>query len=102
MWEDFQALAENPGSGYALSRSKLWALFALGELYSSRAIPRGKRYPGLDYFAKATRVLRVVCERPSLDAIELRLLLVSKLRALVHGLSSLTRNSPRGHLLSLY
>lgn len=56
--------------------SKLWAIFAIGELYSVRRIPPGKIYPGLAYFAKATRSLRVICERPRLDGIETRLLLV--------------------------
>lgn len=57
-------------------KSKLWAIFAIGELYSTRRMPPGKIYPGLAYFAKATRSLRVICERPRLDGIETRLLLV--------------------------
>lgn len=60
-------------------QSKLWAVFAIGELYAARTFMAGSIFPGLHYFAKATRMLHVLPERPSIDAIEIRLLLVSAL-----------------------
>ncbi|TLS27031.1 hypothetical protein PpBr36_04085 [Pyricularia pennisetigena] len=52
-----------PGSGDSITRSKLWVLFAIGEMYSCLLCP-------------GTRVLRIVSERPSIPEVELRLLLV--------------------------
>ncbi len=69
---------QNPDSLTRLVRSKLLALFAIGELYSVRVVNKGNDYPGMLYFAKATKAVYIVCERPQFDAIELRLLLVSK------------------------
>ncbi|KAF4422089.1 positive activator of transcription [Fusarium acutatum] len=34
-----------------------------------------KNFPGMAYFARATRILRIISERPRIDAIEIRLLL---------------------------
>lgn len=67
---------QDPESTSSLFKSKLLGLFAIGELYSVRMVNKGEDYPGLSYFAKATRGISIVCERPRLDAIELRLLLV--------------------------
>lgn len=58
-------------------KSKLWAVFAIGELYATRTFVAGSAFPGLHYFAKATKMLKITPERPSLIAIELRLLLAS-------------------------
>lgn len=55
---------------------KLRALFALGDLCSSRFVPAGQQFPGLSHFAQATRILSYLGERPTLDLIETRLLLV--------------------------
>ncbi|KAF7537799.1 hypothetical protein G7054_g3477 [Neopestalotiopsis clavispora] len=55
--------------------AKMWALFALGELYSSRCIQRDDVFPGLSAFSYASQVLRVVSERPVLDVVEALLLL---------------------------
>ncbi|KAK4187649.1 fungal-specific transcription factor domain-containing protein [Podospora australis] len=54
---------------------KLRALFALGELCSSRFVPPGQDFPGIGNFAQATKILNYLCERPTLDFIEIRLLL---------------------------
>ncbi|GAB1315545.1 hypothetical protein MFIFM68171_05755 [Madurella fahalii] len=54
---------------------KLRALFALGELCSSRFVPPGREFPGLSHFAQATKMLNYLGERPTLDFIEIRLLL---------------------------
>lgn len=56
---------------------KLWILFALGELYTSRGYGGDiSLFPGVRYFAQATRILSVPSERPNIDAVETRLLLV--------------------------
>ncbi|KAF2152725.1 hypothetical protein K461DRAFT_268623 [Myriangium duriaei CBS 260.36] len=58
------------------STYKLWSLFALGELYTSRGYGREMiRFPGVNYFAQATRTLSVPSERPRIDSVETRLLL---------------------------
>lgn len=56
---------------------KLWALFALGEAYSSRTqCTSDDAFPGLLYFARASRMFRGARERPQIDIIEVLLLLV--------------------------
>ncbi len=56
---------------------KLWALFALGEAYSSRTSSiSDDNFPGLAYFARASRVLRNLRERPQIGTVEILLLLV--------------------------
>ncbi|KAK5659345.1 hypothetical protein OQA88_1438 [Cercophora sp. LCS_1] len=54
---------------------KLRALFALGELCSSRFVPPGHEFPGIGHFAQATKILNYLTERPTLDFIEIRLML---------------------------
>ncbi|KAK4445293.1 fungal-specific transcription factor domain-containing protein [Podospora aff. communis PSN243] len=54
---------------------KLRALFALGELCSSRFVPPGHEFPGLAHFGHATKILNYLGERPTLDFIEIRLIL---------------------------
>jgi proline utilization trans-activator len=81
---------------------KLRALFALGDLCSSRFVPAGQQFPGLGHFAQATRILSYLGERPTLDLIEIRLLLVGG-----HWVSSnlgrpiYSANRFRGSLVSL-
>lgn len=56
---------------------KLWALFALGEAYSSRTQSMSEdTFPGLLYFARASRMFRGARERPQIEIIEVLLLLV--------------------------
>lgn len=62
--------------------AKMWALFALGELYSTRCIQRDDVFPGLSAFSYASQVLRVVSERPVLDVVEALLLLVRTTKTL--------------------
>ncbi|KAK1978299.1 fungal-specific transcription factor domain-containing protein [Colletotrichum cereale] len=66
---------QNPAESDSLLKSKLWALFAIGAMYSTRSATSEKHFPGMGYFARATRVLRIVSERPRIDVVELRLLL---------------------------
>ncbi|RSL47265.1 hypothetical protein CEP53_009999 [Fusarium sp. AF-6] len=73
--EGLEQTIQNPHSTDSLLKSKLWALFAIGEMYSTRTAAKEKNFPGMRYFARATRVLRIISERPRIDAVEIRLLL---------------------------
>ena len=57
---------------------KLRALFGLGELCSAKFVAPGKEFPGLAHFAQATRILNYLGERPTLDFVEIRLILVGR------------------------
>lgn len=69
---------ESTGASY-ITRAKMWALFAIGELRSSRCPSSANNIPGLAYFSAASNAIRMVNERPQLDVIETALLLVSSL-----------------------
>ncbi|KAH7490962.1 hypothetical protein FOMA001_g3877 [Fusarium oxysporum f. sp. matthiolae] len=58
-----------------LSICKLYALFALGEVYSTRTYPSEDKFPGIAYFVSATRMLRVLSEQPRLECVEIILML---------------------------
>ncbi|KAK7429421.1 hypothetical protein QQZ08_004013 [Neonectria magnoliae] len=73
--EGLEQTIQNPHSSDSLLKSKLWALFAIGEMYSTRTAAVESNFPGMGYFARATRVLRIISERPRIDAVEIRLLL---------------------------
>ncbi|KAH7126141.1 fungal-specific transcription factor domain-containing protein [Dactylonectria macrodidyma] len=73
--EGLELAIQNPQSSDSLMKSKLWALFAIGEMYSTRTPAVETNFPGMGYFARATRVLRIVSERPRIDTVEIRLLL---------------------------
>lgn len=56
---------------------KLLALFAIGEVYSTRTQSVSEdTFPGLVYFARASRILRESNERPQVEIVECTLLLV--------------------------
>lgn len=59
------------------STAKMWALFAIGELRSSKCLSVNNNFPGLAYFAVASDAIRMINERPQLEVIETLLLLVS-------------------------
>ena len=72
-------LALQGGSTHdSLTTCRLWALFALGVLHSSKVPARGHCFPGLAYFAQATRLLRFLSERPGVEHMEVLLLLVRR------------------------
>ncbi|KAF7624676.1 hypothetical protein AFLA_009917, partial [Aspergillus flavus NRRL3357] len=73
--EELEYITKSNTSPCFLTKSKLWALFAIGEIYATRSSVRGKEFPGIKYFAKAMRVLSVVSERPNCDMVEIWLLL---------------------------
>ncbi|KAH7203100.1 fungal-specific transcription factor domain-containing protein [Fusarium redolens] len=58
-----------------IAKAKMWALFALGELRSSKCLSSSKGLPGLAYFAVASDTIRMINERPQLDVIETILIL---------------------------
>lgn len=60
-----------------IAQCKLYAMFAIGELYSFRLRSCDEDFPGLAYFSKASRMLGSVHERPDLEVVETTLLLVS-------------------------
>jgi proline utilization trans-activator len=62
-----------------IAKAKMWALFALGELRSSKCLSSSKGLPGLAYFAVASDTIRMINERPQLDVIETILILVGYL-----------------------
>lgn len=74
----YQNLASGvPGVQDTVYGYKLWALFALGEVYSCRTPASSPdHFPGLAYFSQACRILREFRERPLFDDIEVFLLLV--------------------------
>jgi proline utilization trans-activator len=74
--ENLELAIKNQGRGDRLHICRLLALFALGELYSTKTAARDGSFPGLDYFARATKMAGVPAERPRMDAIEIILLLV--------------------------
>lgn len=64
----------DPTWGGSVLRCKFWALFAIGELYAAKvAFIQG--YPGMAYFAQASKMLGFFEERPGMDSIETFLLL---------------------------
>lgn len=54
---------------------RLWALFALGVLFSTKVPSHGHRFPGLAYFAQASKLIGIVSERPRIEHMEVLLLL---------------------------
>lgn len=68
-------MSVDPSWGGPALRSECWVLFALGELYVTKFISNTS-YPGLAYFAQASKMLGYLDERPGLDSIETLLLLV--------------------------
>lgn len=59
-------------------RCKFWALFAIGELYTTK-VASSQGYPGMSYFAQASKIHGYFEERPGMDYIETFLLLVSEI-----------------------
>lgn len=66
----------NPAACDQLFKCKLWAIFALGDVFSARTVSSEGCFPGLAYFARASRIMQVMGERPRIDSIEILILLV--------------------------
>jgi proline utilization trans-activator len=74
--QELERAIQNHSQTGLLSKSKLWAVFAIGEIYTTRHSTLERGFPGLHYFCKAMNILRIVSERPSVDMVEIQLLLV--------------------------
>lgn len=72
--EEFEQSLGQAQSMGALRQNKFWALFAIGKMYTART--SSETFPGLEYFAKASRVLSIMSERPIIEMVETWLLLV--------------------------
>ncbi|KAL4792174.1 fungal-specific transcription factor domain-containing protein [Aspergillus venezuelensis] len=72
---ELETVIQSDQSPSSLIKSKLWGLFAIGEMYATRSAIGGKAFPGLHYFSKAMNILRIVSERPSVEMIEVQLIL---------------------------
>lgn len=77
LWALLDRFVEAPASLDLLSKSKIYALLALGEVYSSRCEVFTSNVPGLGFFSLAFKAYGYLLERPCLDSIETSLLLVS-------------------------
>ncbi|QKX60071.1 uncharacterized protein TRUGW13939_07213 [Talaromyces rugulosus] len=73
--QELERTIQNHSQTGLLSKSKLWAVFAIGEIYTTRHSALERGFPGLHYFCKAMNILRIVSERPSVDMVEIQLLL---------------------------
>ncbi|KAE8383721.1 fungal-specific transcription factor domain-containing protein [Aspergillus bertholletiae] len=69
-----QAITD-PSTCDLISSCKLHALFALGEAYSTRSSQPDNTFPGMVYYANATRMLRLLSEQPRTDCIEIMIIL---------------------------
>lgn len=74
--QEVESAMHNRSQIALVMKSKLWVAFAIGEMYTTRMSASERAFPGLHYFCKATNVTRMVSERPSVDMVEIQLLLV--------------------------
>lgn len=74
--EDLERTINGAGAVDKLLSAKLLALFALGEVYSTRVAAKEASFPGLTYFTQACKLATIPAERPTTHAVEVALLLV--------------------------
>lgn len=79
VWELLEQSLQAPHIVDSISHCKLMALLALGELYSSCCQAQETATPGLAFFSHASKAYGLLQERPSVDTVEVSLLLVSRL-----------------------
>ncbi|KAI0010459.1 fungal-specific transcription factor domain-containing protein [Xylariaceae sp. FL0662B] len=72
--DGWEQISRDPSRGAPILRCRYWALFAIGELYTTKSIGAGG-FPGLAYFAQASKALGYLDERPEVESVELYLLL---------------------------
>ncbi|KAI0543409.1 fungal-specific transcription factor domain-containing protein [Xylaria curta] len=72
--DGWEQISRDPSHSAPVLRSRYWALFAIGELYIAKSIGAGG-FPGLAYFAQASKTLGYLDERPEVESVELYLLL---------------------------
>jgi hypothetical protein len=75
--KDVDELLRDPGNCHWLTASRIWALMAIGDAFSSRCTLPGQPFPGSRYWARAMQLVHMVMERPRLCLVEVYLLLVS-------------------------
>lgn len=75
--EAWEQISHNSSRVGTILRCRSWALFAIGELYITKSIGVNG-FPGMAYFAQATKALGYLDERPEVECVELYLLLVSQ------------------------
>ena len=73
--KDVERLIKDPQSCDWLTQAQIWALLAIGEAYSARSALPNRPFPGSRYWARAMRLMYMPSERPSLQVIEIYLLL---------------------------
>ncbi|KAI1740741.1 hypothetical protein F4680DRAFT_447597 [Xylaria scruposa] len=73
-FDGWEQISRDPSRGVPILRFRYWALFAIGELYIAKSIGGGG-FPGLAYFAQASKALGYLDERPEVESVELYLLL---------------------------
>lgn len=76
--EAWEQILHNSSRIGTILRCRAWALFAIGELYITKSIGVNG-FPGMAYFAQATKALAYLDERPEVECVELYLLLVSQM-----------------------
>ncbi|KAF2223017.1 fungal-specific transcription factor domain-containing protein [Elsinoe ampelina] len=74
LFSDMKNLYSSPMVPGRLLTCKLYAIFALGEVYSARSSSSGG-YPGLQYFLRANREVSGRPERPRTESIEIAVML---------------------------
>lgn len=75
--EASEQISHNSSRVGTILRCRTWAMFAIGELYITKSIGING-FPGMAYFAQATKALGYLDERPEVECVELYLLLVSQ------------------------
>lgn len=77
IWELLAHFLQSPSTLDTLSTCKIFGILALGDLFSSRCQTQAASIPGLTYFSYASKAHSMLQERPSIEAIETSLLLVT-------------------------
>jgi proline utilization trans-activator len=79
--EQLEATYRDPVNADPVWLTKMFTVLALGELYSSAMSPmtNNGRTPGMQFFQQAMRVLQDLYEDPTVEYIEVLLLIVSSL-----------------------
>ena len=75
---DLDLVLRGESSHNSLITCRLWALFALGVLHSTKVPAREDWFPGFVYYAQAARLLKFLSERPGVESMEVLLLLVRR------------------------
>ncbi|RAH84513.1 hypothetical protein BO86DRAFT_397346 [Aspergillus japonicus CBS 114.51] len=74
-WALFEKYIQAPASLDPLSKCKIFALFAFGELCSSQGKSSSDGVPGMAFFKEASKAYGVLHERPTTDYVETCLIL---------------------------